>query len=52
MYGAKLYGRNVEPVLEVYTEYLGDKAMLGVPVTALEYRPVSVLVEADIVKCQ
>ena len=38
--GEKLYGRNVEPVLELYTEYVIHtyEAILGAPITALEYR--------------
>lgn len=32
--GEKLYGRNIEPVLELYTEYLMYKAILGAPITA------------------
>lgn len=51
MYGAKLYGRNVEPVLKVYTEYLGDKVMQGAHYSVR----VSTCVRAcwaDIVKCQ
>ena len=40
--GEKLYGRNVEPVLELYTEYVACaicEAILGAPITASEYRP-------------
>lgn len=38
LFGAKLYGRNVEPVLELCTDDNLSEAAPGAPVKAPEYR--------------
>lgn len=36
-FGARLYWKNDEPVLELYTDHFVWKAILGAPITAQEY---------------
>ena len=50
--GERPYGRNVEPVLELYTEYLGARLYWERPLQRKGIDCRSVLVEAHAARCE